>query len=238
MSTVCKKKANGFVTNTNIHLVKQVVAIGGLALVVAGCSHNVPTGASIASSSYQTRHPIVVDNGPTIIDIAVGNERTHMTAGMRSAVLGLGDQYRASGAKSIQILVPSGSSNELAAGHIARHAKSELVELGVPKNQISLRSYSAPSAESPAHVRLSFVSVKARVASECGVWPTDISNDFTNQNYENFGCATQSNLAAIIADPNDLISPRRNGPINAERTAIVVGDFEANAVPPANAASF
>jgi len=86
-------------------------------------------------------------------------------------------------------------------------------------------------------VRLTFTSIKARVASECGVWPTDVGSGFRNENYENFGCASQQNLAAIIADPNDLISPRGPGEINPERTDVVISDFESNAPPAASAIS-
>ena len=40
-------------------------------------------------------------------------------------------------------------------------------------------------------------------------------NTFENKNYYNFGCATQNNLAAQIADPNDLLGPRRMTPADA-----------------------
>ena len=173
----------------------------------------------------------MVDASPTNLDLPAGNQKTHFTPGMKSAIVGFAINYRRSGGKGIDILVPAGSSNEASASHIAGHARAALNEAGIPSSHIRTRSYKAVSAEHPGHVRLTFTAIKAHVASECGVWPTDIGSGFENENYENFGCASQQNLAAIIADPNDLISPRGPGEINPERTDVVISDFESNATP-------
>lgn len=202
-------------------------------VTLAGCSITPKEGLNVAPSNYQTRHPIVVDTSPTNLDLPAGDQKTHFTQGMKSAIVGFAIQYRKSGGKGIDILVPSGSSNEAAARHIAGHARSELKNAGVPGSHVQVRTYNAVSAEHPGHVRLTYTAVKARVASECGVWPTNVGSDFRNQNYENYGCASQQNLAAIVADPNDLISPRGPGVINPERTDAVITDFETNVVPPA-----
>ena len=213
-----------------------LAALAGVAL--AGCAAKPPAGAlNIAPSSYQTRHPIVVDASPTNLDLPAGDQKTHFTPGTKSAITGFAIDYRRSGGKGIDVLVPSGSSNEASASHIARHARATLKKAGIPGSHIRTRSYKAPSAEHPGHVRLTFTAIKARVASECGVWPTDVGTGFRNENYENFGCASQQNLAAIIADPNDLISPRGPGEINPERTDVVISDFESNATPAATAVS-
>lgn len=208
-----------------------VAGLTVLAAVVAGCSHNSAQNPGYFPKSYQQRHPIIVSEAPTHLDIPVARDRTHLSAGARSAVAGFAADYRRLGAKSVEILVPAGAVNDEAAVHISRHAREILVERGVPSKRISYRTYSVRGGEHPANIRLTFHSVKAHVPSECGVWPSNIANENQNSNYENFGCASQSNLAAIVADPNDLIAPRGNGEINAERSAIILGDFEANTVP-------
>ena len=208
-----------------------LAALAGVAL--AGCAGKQTADLNVAPSSYQTRHPIVVDASPTNLDLPAGNQKTHFSPGTKSAITGFAYQYRRSGGKGIDILVPSGSSNEASASHLAGHAREALNKAGIPSSHIRTRSYKAISAQHPGHVRLTFTAIKARVASECGVWPTDVGNDFNNENYENFGCASQQNLAAIIADPNDLISPRGPGEINPERTDVVISDFESNALPAA-----
>lgn len=41
----------------------------------------------------------------------------------------------------------------------------------------------------------------------------------------NFGCAYQRNLAAMIADPRDLLGPRAESMGDAERRATVLGKY-------------
>ena len=50
-----------------------------------------------------------------------------------------------------------------------------------------------------------------------------------NRNYQNFGCATQSNLAAIVANPSDLLGPRGESEIDATRRDQVITDWRENA---------
>ncbi len=39
----------------------------------------------------------------------------------------------------------------------------------------------------------------------CPNWSTSSAETFSNETHSNFGCATNSNLAAMIADPEDLV---------------------------------
>ena len=67
----------------------------------------------------------------------------------------------------------------------------------------------------------------AKVASQCGQWPDDLAsagsiNGWENRPYWNLGCSTQSNLAALVADPRDLVSPYGEAPNDvAKRTRAI-----------------
>jgi pilus assembly protein CpaD len=61
-------------------------------------------------------------------------------------------------------------------------------------------------------IRLTFTGLKARVATPCGEWPSDLASGSTlqgwdNKPYWNLGCSYQSAFAAQVADPRDLVSP-------------------------------
>ena len=63
-------------------------------------------------------------------------------------------------------------------------------------------------------------------AGPCGEWPEDlVANTMENRNYHNFGCATQANLAAQVANPMDLVQPRGMTPIDAEQRYLVIQDY-------------
>src|SRR5690606_28670750 len=44
----------------------------------------------------------------------------------------------------------------------------------------------------------------------CPDWSSKSSINFNNATSSNYGCATNSNLAAMVADPNDLIKGATN----------------------------
>jgi pilus assembly protein CpaD len=63
-----------------------------------------------------------------------------------------------------------------------------------------------------AALRLSYPQVAAE-AGPCGLWPDDLGptherRHFENRPYYNLGCAQQRNLAAMVANPHDLVQPR------------------------------
>jgi len=66
--------------------------------------------------------------------------------------------------------------------------------------------------------------VKA-VTPRCGVWPNDTSSGLENDHYHNFGCASQQNFAAMIANPADLVRPREMAPSHGARRAKVISDY-------------
>ena len=52
---------------------------------------------------------------------------------------------------------------------------------------------------------------------QCGKWPDDLGDTSENKHYADFGCSYQNNLAAMIANPADLIGPRASGEIDATK---------------------
>jgi pilus assembly protein CpaD len=69
---------------------------------------------------------------------------------------------------------------------------------------------------------------QAYVPHQCGKFPDDLGTAFVsvqNKQDYNYGCATQSNLAAMIKNPNDLLEPRMEGPIDARRRQTVITKF-------------
>jgi pilus assembly protein CpaD len=86
-------------------------------------------------------------------------------------------------------------------------------------------TYDASVTGDAAPIRLSYVAITAQTAP-CGAWPEDLAlNTLENRNYYNFGCATQSNLAAQIANPTDLVGPRQMSPIDAEQRGQVIDSW-------------
>ncbi|MCM2291765.1 CpaD family pilus assembly lipoprotein [Allorhizobium sp. BGMRC 0089] len=175
---------------------------------------------------YRTRHPIVVTNVQHAIELPVAPGSGHLTQGMSDMVTGFSQNYRNASSGYVDIMVPSGSPNATAAVMVAKRVKSLLVSKGIPAVRIVTQTYPAAPSGDAAPIRLSYMATTATVAP-CGQWPEDLSDNISqNRNWENFGCASQANLAAQIASPTDLIAPRGMSPIDAERRATVITNFE------------
>lgn len=115
----------------------------------------------------------------------------------------------------LAIAVPSGGANEVAAIRVARDLRKLLNGAGIDDGQMAIRAYHA-GHEANAAIRISYSRFVAE-APECRVWTENLANDPRNLPYPNLGCAQQRNLAAQIANPADLLEPRRMDPGSAER---------------------
>lgn len=73
-------------------------------------------------------------------------------------------------------------------------------------------------------VTLNIVSYRARTYA-CGQTWENLAATRNNTAYVNFGCAVSSNLAAQIADPRDLQSPRTATSIDPDRRSVVMGKY-------------
>lgn len=183
------------------------------------------------SSDYRANHPIRIVEGDRSIDLFVGAGRGGLTPEQRAQVAAFAGAWRRESSGILTIDVPSGTPNELAARSTAREIQSVLAAYGVPARAIDLRASRlayAPAGDLPP-IRLGYARVEART-SPCGLWPDDLGptaarTTFENRPYYNFGCATQQNLAAMVAEPEDLVQPRPETPPMAARRQVVLDKY-------------
>ena len=196
-------------------------------MLVAGCSSynkdQVIVGS--VSSDYRTTHPIVVSDNEVYEDLALSANTRRLSLRDRNVVRNFAFRFKRSGARSVRIVIPVGSRNERAARRIQPQISAELRLAGIRQNQIATTGYSASAHGDAASVRLVYSAMTAAVASQCGVWDDDLGRSPENRNYRNFGCATQNNLASLVANPADLLGPRGSSEIDATRRDNVISDW-------------
>ncbi|UGX85282.1 CpaD family pilus assembly protein [Phyllobacterium meliloti] len=206
---------------------KPVLALLAVTLL-AGCADRSGTVGSIPDD-YRTNHPIVIAEKEQVSDIPVGHADTRLSITQRSIVQNVLANYHANGSGVIHILLPAGTSNERAAARLRDDIVATLRKSGVKPFNISSERYQADADES-APIRLSYSAMTASTGP-CGQWPKDILDTADNKHYQNFGCASQNNLAAQIANPADLLGPRATTSIDAERRGKVIDAYR-NATTP------
>ncbi|MDH4441017.1 MAG: CpaD family pilus assembly protein [Rhizobium sp.] len=214
-----------------VHRLVMAAIILGTSSVLAGCGNMNKDGMSTSAipDDYRTRHPIMLSEVEHTLDVPIASGDRKLTNGLRDSIGGFANEYLSSSSGTIQIMLPQGSANAGAASALRRQIRDVLTTRGVKANKIIETSYHAQASGDAAPVRLSYVSMTA-MTNPCGEWPEDLTNNtMANKNYHNFGCATQSNLAAQIANPMDLVTPRAMAPIDATRRSTVIGLYRAGA---------
>ena len=135
------------------------------------------------------------------------------------------DEYKARGHGPLVISYPQGAGNqEIAMAGIA-DARSLLFEQGLDWRQLVGAPYDA-SGRPMAPVIFTFNRYRA-VAPNCDVGWDDMTREFDNLRHRRFGCAMEANLAAMVADPRDLITPRDMEPGDTGRRQTVIEGYRA-----------
>lgn len=199
----------------SLHIAAALLAAGA---ALGGCKHTdqeIVTGS--VPSDYRQRHPIVVQEASRTTEIFVGQGRGGLTAAQRADIMGLAQAWLREGTGGIIIDMPIGTPNARTATDSLHEIRAILSAAGIPPRGINVRNYRPTDPRLFATIRVSYPRIMAD-AGPCGVWPNDIGPSiknkeyFENRQYDNFGCAAQRNLAAMIDNPSDLVQPRAETP--------------------------
>jgi pilus assembly protein CpaD len=201
----------------------SVLAVVATALL-AGCAKRDSITVGSVPDDYRTNHPIVIAEKEEVLDLPVSASDRGMTKQQRETLEGFLSGYDRSASPVLRIMTPSGAANEVAASYAANDFARMAKQSGIPASRLMITSYQAGSPDVSAPIRVSFTAMKAQT-DKCGRWPEDIANTEDNKHYANFGCSYQNNLAAQIANPADLLGPRKETTIDAERRGQVIDAY-------------
>jgi pilus assembly protein CpaD len=208
----------------------QAVVIAGFAALLGGCYQT--TTAQVAEppypNDYRERHPITIKEGAHSVEIFVGRNRGGLTPEQRAAVLSFAQEWRRDATSGVVIAVPQGGPSTRAAADSMREVHSILNASGIPARAVYVRGY-RPAPAALASIKIGYSKLVAS-AGPCGQWPKDLGpsvqgDDFSNQEYWNFGCASQHNLAAMVDNPADLVQPRGETPAYAARRSFAIDKY-------------
>jgi pilus assembly protein CpaD len=192
-------------------------ALAGLAVLLGACVHTDPEATLSAPADYRERHPIAVQEANRSVVLFIGHARGGLSASQRADVMGLAQTWLGEATGPIVADVPVDTPNALAAADSLREIHSLLAAAGVPPRGLLVHRYHPDNPRQFAAIRLNYPKITA-VAGPCGIWPEDIGASYKNksyidnQQYYNFGCAYQRNMAAMVDNPSDLVQPRPETP--------------------------
>jgi pilus assembly protein CpaD len=104
--------------------------------------------------------------------------------------------------------------------------------MGISRDKILVATHDAPNGD--MRVEVNYVAYQAHTPKSCGDWSDNLAFTAYNDTPKNFGCSVQKNIAAMVADPRDLLGPREMGEVDGARRATVMGKYEAGEITTAN----
>ena len=209
----------------------RLLAAANCAAMLAGCMTSFARPEVVASipMDYRQRHPIVIKEGTRAVELFIGSKRSTLTPAQRADVLAFAYEWRREATGGILIDLPSGSSNEVAAANALHEVRSVLSAAGVPVQAVHVRPHRPADPTKMVTLRLHYPRIVAN-AGPCGLWPQDLGPTYErqhleNEEYWNFGCASQRNLAAMVENPADLTQPRGETPSYTGRRATMLDKY-------------
>ena len=199
------------------------------AALLAGCAQRDHVVVGSIPDDYRTNHPIVISEREKVLDVPVGASALRMTRGQRDLVAGFLSNYDRQTGAPVRILVPANSVNAASAFVIAGEIEDLARREGVHGGNILVQSYQVSAPEATAPIRVTYYALAAST-DQCGRWPEDLMKNADNKHWANFGCSYQNNLAAQVANPTDLLGPRRTTSIDPENRADAINEYKARGV--------
>jgi pilus assembly protein CpaD len=200
-------------------LARSVLCASFVAVALAGCKHG-EEGAQVAGWTLvdpTERHPILVSQQPQNLAVRVSRGSGGLAPQQRNELLAFARRWRAADAGNSRLVIaaPSGGANEIAAMRAVGEIRQLLSENGFAETAISVEAYSQEGDREPP-IRISYLRYVAE-GPQCGQWTTNLAWEPQNLPYPNLGCNTQKNLAAMVANPADLLGPRSETDRSGER---------------------
>jgi pilus assembly protein CpaD len=210
-----------------VRVAAQIVGVVLAGSVLSGCL--VPKDTVGYPNDYRKRHQIGVRDGSRTVEVFIGQSRGSLTPTQRAEVLAFARVWRDEATGGVVVDVPTGTPNQVAASNAMREINSIFAASGIPMQSVAVRQYTPESPAKFPTLRLNYSTIVAE-AGPCGLWPQDLGptlnaayND--NTNYWNLGCANQRNLAAMVANPADLVQPRAEAPTWTSRRTTVLEKY-------------
>jgi len=184
--------------------------VGGL-LVVSGCRSNTNVSPKVPISDFSgtplDRYEIGVKERREYLEVQMDGRDTQLRQAEVFKVRTFLDKYASVGHGPLVISMPKhADAPQLAVGAVAE-IRDFAWEAGIDYSQMLGAAYDA-SGRNTTPIIMAFKTYEA-VAPDCpSLAEIDMSNAVSNSELPSFGCAVRANMAAMIAEPADLLGGR------------------------------
>ncbi len=193
-------------------------------LLAGSCAE--PRGDVVDPAVYAdgaANHPITVAPSYRTLKVAFAGPADGLSADDAAQLARFVSGYLAGGNGALSVTVPAGPRSSEA----IRYVGARIVAMGVPSSRLLVGTRDA--AGNDEGVEIGYIAYAAQTVP-CRNWSQDADQTENNLPMPDFGCSVQHNIAAMVADPRDLVEPRDMGPSDAARRATITKQYETGAV--------
>ena len=187
-----------------------------LASILMAGSCSVANDGVMVSEDGARNHPITVEPSFRELKVQFADGMNAEDAAKFDAFLA---DYRVHGNGSLGISVPNGIPGRAAITALAERAAAT----GISRDKILVSTHDVANGDN--RVDVSYIAYTAHTQA-CGNWSENEAFTLDNQTPKNFGCSVHQNIAAMVADPRDLLGPGAMGPVDTERRAMVMDHYQ------------
>lgn len=142
----------------------------------------------------------------------------------RQAVQTFATSYQQEGHGALIISRPSNGPDDISAMRAAADARAVMLAEGIDAGSIAEGTYDGTGARS-APLIISYRTYNAVVPNCTDMSHWDIADTYSNSALPSLGCAVSVNLAAMIANPSDLVGAQPMDPADLNRRTIVLTKY-------------
>jgi pilus assembly protein CpaD len=172
-----------------------------------------------AFSEPLANHPITVEPAYRTLKVEFSDQAAGLSPEEASRFSGFVEDYISRGNGAITISAMRGPGSSAAIDYFGR----ELVKMGVPRERILVGTHDRSNSDSG--VELGYITYVPHTDA-CGDWSQNAEDDAANLPMPDFGCSNQHNIAAMVADPRDLVQSRPLDSTDPVRRTLVIQTYE------------
>jgi pilus assembly protein CpaD len=194
----------------------RALAVGAV-LISGSCS--VQNDGTMISEDGARNHPITVEPSYRDLKVQFTGGMDGLSAEDAAKLDAFLADYRVHGNGSLSISVPSGAMSRTAITYFGERAAAS----GISRDKILVSTHDIANGD--ARVDFNYITYTAH-ADSCGDWSENLAFSDDNLTPKNFGCSVQHNIAAMVANPRDLLGPGGMGPVDTNRRATVMDHYQ------------
>ena len=195
-----------------------------LALGVTGCRDRMSDAEAVHLSDPKRRHEIRLAERVERTTIHIPEPGAGLSVDQRTSVTVFVHSFKTGGVDELRVAVPRSSSGHFAVRNALSDVEDVVRTAGYGPEAVKI--VRVPDHLLPRQTIGLAYRHRTALAPECGRWPSDLGRDRETLPYEDFGCASQRNLAKMVRFARDLEAPQTATPGSAQRRATTWAEYK------------